>query len=122
LISYLCISYFNNDNFKRWARTYQPAIYTNMETNNYIESWYNQLKTTYLKRKQNRRVDRLISILMNDVEEDYLQNIQRLMLNVGRMGSEERRRRTRQIKTDQINMGCIPDMIAESGTPGVYLV
>ncbi|KAL4207864.1 hypothetical protein AB4K20DRAFT_1950207 [Rhizopus microsporus] len=31
---------------------------------------------------------------MNDVEEDYLYNIQRLMLNVGRMVPEERRRKT----------------------------
>ena len=59
---------------------------------------------------------------MNNVEEDYLHNIQRLMLNVGRIGPEERRRRTRQIKGDQINMECIPDMITESGTLGVYLV
>ncbi|ORE05986.1 hypothetical protein BCV72DRAFT_182828, partial [Rhizopus microsporus var. microsporus] len=102
-ISYLYMSYFNNDNFKRWARAYQPAIYTNMEISNYIESWHNQLKATYLKRKQNRRVGRLIFILVNDVEEDYLQNIQRLMLKVGRMGPEERRRRARQIKADQIN-------------------
>ncbi|KAL4209235.1 hypothetical protein AB4K20DRAFT_1978406 [Rhizopus microsporus] len=65
------------------------------------------------KLKQNRTVDRLIFILVNDVEEDYLHNIQRLMLNVGRIGPEERRRRTRQIKGDQINMECIPDMITE---------
>ncbi|PHZ15776.1 uncharacterized protein RHIMIDRAFT_93001 [Rhizopus microsporus ATCC 52813] len=116
------MSYFNNDNFKRWARAYQPAIYTNMEISNYIESWHNQLKATYLKRKQNRRVGRLIFILVNDVEEDYLQNIQRLMLKVGRMGPEERRRRARQIKADQINLECIPDMITESGTSGGYLV
>ncbi|ORE01406.1 hypothetical protein BCV72DRAFT_321518, partial [Rhizopus microsporus var. microsporus] len=122
LISYLYILYFNNDNFKRWARAYQLAIYTNMETNNYIESWHSQLKMTYLKRKQNRRVGRLIFILVNDVEEDYLQNIQRLMLNVGRMGPEERKRRARQIKIDQINMEFIPDMITESSTSEVYLV
>ncbi|ORE22385.1 hypothetical protein BCV71DRAFT_171932, partial [Rhizopus microsporus] len=38
LISYLYISYFNNDSFKRWARAYQSAIYINIQTNNYIES------------------------------------------------------------------------------------
>ncbi|ORE08728.1 hypothetical protein BCV72DRAFT_82624 [Rhizopus microsporus var. microsporus] len=104
LISCLCMWYFNNDDFKRWARAYQPAIYTNVEISNYIESWHNQLKATYLKRKQNRRVDRLIFVLVNDVEEDYLQNIQRLMLNIGRIGPEERRRMARQIKIDQVNM------------------
>lgn len=57
---------------------------------------------------------------MNDVEEDHLQNIQRFVLNVDRMGPEERKRRT--IKADQINMECIPDMITESDTHRVYLV
>jgi hypothetical protein len=64
-----------------------------METNNCIESWHNQLKTTHLRRKQNRRIDKLIFILVNDVEDYYLQNTQRLMLNVGRMGPEEKKRR-----------------------------
>ena len=67
-------------------------------------------------------MDRLIFILLNDVEENYLHNIQRLMLNVGRMGPEERRIRTRQTKGDQINMECIPDMITESDAHRVYLV
>ncbi len=93
LIRYLHINYFRNDLFILRARAYQPAIYTSMETNNYIESWHNQLKTTHLRRKQNRRMDRLIFILINDVEDYYLQNTQRLMLNVGRMGPEERKRR-----------------------------
>ena len=56
---------------------------------------------------------------MSDDEEDYLQNIQKLMLNVSRIGPEEKiKRRTRQIKVDQINMERIPDMT----TPGGYLV
>ncbi|KAI7902884.1 uncharacterized protein BX663DRAFT_542923 [Cokeromyces recurvatus] len=49
-----------------------------METNNYVESWHNQLKATYLRRKQNR----LIFILVKDIEYDYQNNVKRLMLNV----------------------------------------
>ncbi|CEI90151.1 hypothetical protein RMCBS344292_04481 [Rhizopus microsporus] len=93
-----------------------------METNNFIESWYSQLKTVYIGRKRNRRVDRLISVLVDNVEPDYIDNICRITLNVGRMGPEERRIRMRQIKADQINMERIPDAITESGAPGVYLV
>ncbi|ORE09793.1 hypothetical protein BCV72DRAFT_222619, partial [Rhizopus microsporus var. microsporus] len=37
------------------------------------------------------------------------------------MGPEERRR-ARQIKADQTSLECIPDMITENGTSGVYLV
>ncbi|CEI94715.1 hypothetical protein RMCBS344292_08920 [Rhizopus microsporus] len=51
-----------------------------------------------------------------------IQNIQRLMLNVGRMCPKERSRRMRQIKADQINMECISDKITESGTARIYLV
>ncbi|KAI9470032.1 MAG: hypothetical protein EXX96DRAFT_389291 [Benjaminiella poitrasii] len=59
---------------------------------------------------------------MNDVEEDYLQNTQRLMLNVGRMGPEEKRRR-RQIQAERINTENIQDMIRkDNSNPGKYLV
>lgn len=40
-------------------------------------------------------------VLMSDVEEDYMQNVQRLQLNIERMGPEERRRRKRQIEAEQ---------------------
>jgi hypothetical protein len=92
LIKYIRTFYFLKDSFMRWGCCYQPAAYTILETDNYVESWHNQLKTTHLKRKPNRRVDRLTYILVKDVEEDYQKNVYRLMLNVGRMGPEERRR------------------------------
>ncbi|KAI9345424.1 hypothetical protein BD770DRAFT_328643, partial [Pilaira anomala] len=70
------------DAFVLWVSCYQPTVYTSMETNNYVESWHNQLKTTCLKRKPNRRVDGLIYVLVNDVGEVCQQNVKRLMLNV----------------------------------------
>ncbi|CAO3669135.1 unnamed protein product [Rhizopus stolonifer] len=102
LIRYLKTYYFDNDAFMRWTACYQIEVYTNMETNNYVESWHNQLKTTYLRRKQNRRVDGLIFILVKDIEYDYQNNVKRLMLNVGRMSPEQRRMRTRQISAEII--------------------
>ncbi|KAI9468441.1 MAG: hypothetical protein EXX96DRAFT_105766 [Benjaminiella poitrasii] len=89
--------YLDNDAFMMWTAVYQPQMYTNTETNNYIESWHNQLKTMYLKRKRNRRVDRLVYILVNDVEQDYIHNIQRISNNVGRLGPEERRQKKKGI-------------------------
>ncbi|KAG2197003.1 hypothetical protein INT47_006950 [Mucor saturninus] len=41
--------YLENDAFMRWSAAYQPAMYTNLETNNYVESWHNQLKAIYLE-------------------------------------------------------------------------
>ncbi|KAI8969907.1 hypothetical protein BDF20DRAFT_838332 [Mycotypha africana] len=45
----------------------------------------------------NRRVDRILYILVNDVEFDYINNISRISLNVGRMRPEERSRRQRKL-------------------------
>ncbi|KAI8890119.1 hypothetical protein K501DRAFT_160578, partial [Backusella circina FSU 941] len=70
---------------KHWYKAFQTQYGTNMETNNYVESWHNQLKTTYLKRKPNRRLDRLIYILVNDVEPEFISNVNRVILGIGRM-------------------------------------
>ncbi|EPB92723.1 hypothetical protein HMPREF1544_00452 [Mucor circinelloides 1006PhL] len=84
---------------------------TCMKTNNYVESWHKQLKTAYLHRKKNRRVDCLIYILVNDVEPDFIQNISRITLNLGRMGPEERRKR--ELDVEVINEAVVPTMIKE---------
>ncbi|KAI8877047.1 hypothetical protein K501DRAFT_199017, partial [Backusella circina FSU 941] len=75
---------------KHWCEASQPQYDTNMETNNYIESWHKQLKTTYLKRKPNRRLHKLIYILVNDVEPEFISNVNQALLGIGRMGSRER--------------------------------
>ncbi|KAF7723032.1 hypothetical protein EC973_002408 [Apophysomyces ossiformis] len=72
-----------DDKVESWFAVFQPQVFTNMETNNYVESWHNQLKTTYLKRKHNRRVDRLLYILVHDVEFDYKINTARVTPNIG---------------------------------------
>ncbi|GBO20864.1 hypothetical protein AVEN_58168-1 [Araneus ventricosus] len=48
-----------------WATCFRqfPHGYTN--TNNYCESFHSQLKTVYFDRKYNRRIDELISTLLN---------------------------------------------------------
>jgi hypothetical protein len=43
-------------------------------------SRHNQLKTSYLQRRGNRGVDRLAYILVNDVEEDFISNINRIRM------------------------------------------
>ncbi|KAI8350365.1 hypothetical protein BD560DRAFT_310123, partial [Blakeslea trispora] len=101
-LSYFDTYYVKNNAYRNWSVAHQPSRYTNMETNNYVESWHNQLKTTYLKRKANRRVDRLVYILVNDVEPDYIQNINRLNLRIGRMGPQEREARKRELCAEQI--------------------
>ncbi|EPB87318.1 hypothetical protein HMPREF1544_05843, partial [Mucor circinelloides 1006PhL] len=85
-----------------------------MEANNYVESWHNQLKTVYLHRKRDRRVNRLIYILVNDVEPNFIQNISRNTLSIDRMGPEEGRRR--ELNAEAINEAIISTMIDDRVT------
>ncbi|KAF1807708.1 hypothetical protein FB192DRAFT_1339039 [Mucor lusitanicus] len=94
-----------------------------METNNFVKSWHNQLKTGYLGRKKNRRIDRLVWILANDVGPDYINNLHRIKLNAGRMGPEQRRVRTREMKAEVINDTMMIDqMISENKSTSVFVV
>ncbi len=82
------IEYFKNEwcseeKIKNWSAAYQPDTYTNMATNNYIESWHNQLKSIYLNRQRNRRCDRLMYILTEDVAIDIKMDITGLTLIIG---------------------------------------
>ncbi|OAD78114.1 hypothetical protein PHYBLDRAFT_141980 [Phycomyces blakesleeanus NRRL 1555(-)] len=61
---------------RRWGRPYVTQQHLRYLTNNYIESWHNQLKTIYLNHIHIRRLDRLIFILTNDVEFYYKEEIQ----------------------------------------------
>lgn len=84
-----------------------------METKNFIESWHNQLKTNFLERRPNRRVDRLVYILVRDVEPVFGDNVERILLGLGRMGPlhyEERRRFLEALKYPE-------DLIADMVTP-----
>lgn len=74
-------------------------FFTYMETNNYAESWHNQLNTTSLGRKRNGRVNRLVLILVKD----FIHNINRIRAKVGRIGPEERRRRRKEMEAEAIN-------------------
>lgn len=56
-----------------------------MLTNNFIESWHNQLKALYLKHIRNKRLDRLIFILTHEVESYFDRERERILSNSGRM-------------------------------------
>ncbi|KAI9485763.1 MAG: hypothetical protein EXX96DRAFT_534095 [Benjaminiella poitrasii] len=85
-----------------WTAAFIQEAFNYMRTNNYIESWYNQLKSKYLKRIKNRRLDRLVYILYVDVEKDMKLEEQRMELEVGRIGPSVRQRRRREILADKI--------------------
>ncbi|KAI9362836.1 hypothetical protein BD770DRAFT_296584, partial [Pilaira anomala] len=102
-LNYFKVNYLNGDKYSQWCAAFQPQTYGNMETNNFVESWHNHVKSTYLERKRNRTADRLLYIITNDIEPDFIANTNRIQLNIGRMGPEERRRRRRELDAESIN-------------------
>ncbi|KAI9480473.1 MAG: hypothetical protein EXX96DRAFT_607327 [Benjaminiella poitrasii] len=77
---------------ENWTAEFMQEAFNYMRTNNYIESWHNRLRFKYLKRIKSRRLDRLMYILYVD----------RVELEVGRMGPTVRQRRRRDMLADKI--------------------
>ncbi|KAI9362667.1 hypothetical protein BD770DRAFT_315986 [Pilaira anomala] len=127
-LNYFKINYLDGDKYIQWCAAFQPQIYSNMETNNFVESWHNQLKSTYLERKRNIRADRLLYIIANDIGPDFIANTNRIQLNnIGRMGPEERRRRRRELDAESISEEVIPLLMEEveddqSNNESIFLV
>ncbi|KAI7847585.1 hypothetical protein BDC45DRAFT_451617 [Circinella umbellata] len=55
-----------------WCKTWRSSW--SFHTNNYVESWHNQLKSFYLGRSRCCRVDRIVYTLVELVEIDYRQH------------------------------------------------
>ncbi|KAI7857098.1 hypothetical protein BDC45DRAFT_566629 [Circinella umbellata] len=85
--------------YTQWAACYQPNVFMNMQTKNYCESWHNQLKQLYLKRKRIQRFDMLLNVLSEDVAFDITREVKRLSVNVGRMGVYEHQLRKKKSKS-----------------------
>ena len=110
-IDYYVPNWYNEGRFTRWCAAFQPDISTNMETNNFVESWHNQLKTWYFERRRNRRLDTLIAVLVEDVDYDMQATRQIRSLNIGRMTANERERRKREIRAEAIALPILKDMV-----------
>lgn len=103
--------WYNNDAYERWVSCFQPNAHTKMETNNYVESWHNQLKTVYLRRQRPRRLDTVIYLLVNEVEFDILCEIRRRSARVGRMTRDQHHMRAQEIKAEAIDSQLMHEMI-----------
>jgi hypothetical protein len=54
---------------EKWVFCYRNK-HLDVNTNMYLESFHNKLKTLYMNRKQNKRIDRLLEILL-EIEKHY---------------------------------------------------
>ncbi|XP_015921991.2 uncharacterized protein [Parasteatoda tepidariorum] len=70
------VNYFDNycskDRKPIWSMCHPQFPHANTDTNMYSESFRNELKTHYLKRKFNRRIDILINTLLKIEEDTYM--------------------------------------------------
>ena len=81
-----------------WAYSFVDHGNRFMMMNNFIELWHGQLKVNYLKHVCNKRFDRLIFILIHDMEFYFENKMECILSNNGRMGpvaNQQSRRRFR---------------------------
>ena len=80
------INYFRNTYVSRpvkWAMCYRQLEHANTDTNMFVESFHNKLKTFYPERTPNKRKDDLINVLLEIEADDYWSHKRRIVyLNV----------------------------------------
>ncbi|SAL96321.1 hypothetical protein [Absidia glauca] len=114
-LDYMENEWLSESRIREWSKAYFDIEYAHMSTNNYIESWHNQLKTYFLARKRNRRLDRLVYILVHDVERYYLSEQQRIASNEGRMGPHAREDARRRHVAESVDEEDLIRMVTAPG-------
>ena len=56
---------------EKWAMCYRNFEHANTDTNMFVEAFHNKLKTFYMERRPNKRLDDLINLLLLIEEDDY---------------------------------------------------
>ncbi|KAF9915717.1 hypothetical protein BX616_005553 [Lobosporangium transversale] len=91
LWEYLQERYFIEGRRQRWMKPYCVGkFYAGMDTNNYVESWHNHLKSHFLRGHTNCRGDRLIYLLSHDVDDFYQALAMRSVVRHGRHSKGEK--------------------------------
>ncbi|XP_065642869.1 uncharacterized protein LOC136074474 [Hydra vulgaris] len=68
-INYLVTYYASRH--KKWASSFRNFQHADTNTNMLLESFHNKLKTVYIDRRPNKRLDNLIKVLLKIEEDDY---------------------------------------------------
>jgi len=85
LLEYMEDNYFAEERRLLWMKSYRQDVYYGaMDTNNYVESWHNQLKANHLKNHYRARPDRILYILTVSVLEIFKKEEFGVIIQVGR--------------------------------------
>ncbi|OAD81103.1 hypothetical protein PHYBLDRAFT_161737 [Phycomyces blakesleeanus NRRL 1555(-)] len=101
----------NKGLLRRWGRPYVSQQHQRYVTNNYVESWHNQLKTIYFGCTCIRRLDRLIFILTNDVEFYFEQEVEHIHFNNGKIGPIDNELARNSFVASKIQNDMLPSII-----------
>ena len=94
-----------SDRAALWALCYRDFEHAKCDTNMFVESFHNRLKTFYMDRKPNKRLDDLINLLLSIEEDDYWRHKRDLIYNVGSFQvSMPRHKRGIAISNDDIEI------------------
>ena len=85
------------DRTKQWAICYSNFEHANTDTNMYVESFHNVLKTYYVERKPNKRVDDLINVLLTYEEDTYWRHKQEKIYATKHQSAKNNSRHTRRM-------------------------
>ena len=93
------------DRKEKWALCFRQGDCININTNMYVESFHNQLKTIYLEGKRNRRVDDLLDTLLKMEKNYFLTHFKRSKFQVSsneNIKSQDRHRSSLNIPLNHI--------------------
>ena len=80
------MTYLDSYYFKRtekWAMCFRNFPHAETDTNMFLESYHNRIKTFYLNRKRNKRLDDLFNLILGIEEDDYWRNKRESILSNG---------------------------------------
>lgn len=87
----------------KWARCFRRFPHGHVETTMFVEAFHNILKTVYLKRKPNKRIDTLLDLLL-EVEKDYYRRRLTTICTVGPREQHMNELNARHLKGVNINL------------------
>ena len=85
------------DRVKQWAMCYRNFEHANTDTDMYVGSFHNVLKTYYMERKPNKRVDDLINVLLTYEEDNYWRHKREQIYATKHQSAKNNSRHTRGI-------------------------
>ena len=80
-------TYFRNTYLSRaeeWALCYRNNNHMDVNTNMFVESFHNKLKSVYFDKKSNRRVDRLLTTLLQIEMHMFISNLKNTLYNTNK--------------------------------------